>query len=95
MLLDLQTNVIVESRDDQFLENKFHGNSTNESIFNSTLNVEEKFTVPSSSRSSLLVNNYKRENVPKEVEQRRTKSTRKENVFNLDFIFFSSFSLFS
>lgn len=41
-LLDLESNAILELRDVQFLDKKLNGNSTNESISNTTLDVGEK-----------------------------------------------------
>ena len=72
-LLDLESNVIMESRDVQFLENKTQDDSTNET------------NIPDRSSSPLLVDNKNTE-IQEQVEIRRSQRTRKEKILDPDFI---------
>ena len=87
-LLDLESNVIVESRDVQFLENKTQNDSTNESSKFLLGGVEEINTptnIPNNSSSPLLVEK-ENTNIQKQVEIRKSQRTRKEKVLDPDFI---------
>lgn len=72
-LLDSDSNVIVESRDVEFIENKF--------IFNST-----KQENPESSQEAL--SRKKRKDVETSLEPRRSKRSRREKRLDPEFMFF-------
>ena len=82
-LLDLESNVIMESRDVQFLENKTRDDSTNEST--SLSGGVNETNIPNRSSSPLLVDNRNTE-IKKQVEIRRSQRTRKEKILDPDFI---------
>ena len=82
-LLDLESNVIMESRDVQFLENKTRDDSTNEST--SLSGSVNETNIPNRSSSPLLVDNRNTE-IKKQVEIRRSQRTRKEKILDPDFI---------
>ena len=82
-LLDLESNVIMESRDVQFLENKTRDDFTNEST--SLFGVVNETNIPNRSSSPLLVDN-KNTKIQEQVEIRRSRRTRKEKVLDPDFI---------
>ena len=79
--MNLDANVIVESRDVEFIENKCINDSTNElkPVVRSSNDIG-----PSSKR--------KESEIP--FEPMRSQCERKEKLFGPDFIFFSSFILF-
>ena len=83
MLLDLESNVIMESRDVQFLENKTRDDSTNEST--SLSGGVNETNIPNRSSSPLLVDN-KNTKIQEQVEIRRSQRTKKEKVLDPDFI---------
>ena len=82
-LLDLESNVIMESKDVQFLENKTRDDSTNEST--SLFGGVNETNIPNRSSSPLLVDN-KNTKIQEQVEIRRSQRTRKEKVLDPDFI---------
>ena len=82
-LLDLESNVIMESRDVQFLENKTRDDSTNEST--SLSGGVNETNIPNRFSSPLLVDNRNTE-IQKQVEIRRSQRTRKEKILDPDFI---------
>ena len=71
-LLDLESNVIMEFRDFQFLENKTRDDSTNEST--SLFGGVNETNIPNRSK------------IQEPVEIRRSQRTRKEKVLDPDFI---------
>ena len=71
-LLDLESNVIMESRDFQFLENKTRDDSTNEST--SLFGGVNETNIPNRSK------------MQEQLEIRRSQRTRKEKVLDHDFI---------
>ena len=78
-LLNLDTNVIVEARDVEFIENKFINDSTNEleSVVRSSSDIG-----PSSKRKESEIS----------FEPRRSQRERKEKSFGPDFISFQALS---
>ena len=82
-LLDLESNVIMKSRDVQFLENKTRDDSTNEST--SLSGGVNEINIPNRSCSPLLVDNKNTE-IQEQVEIRRSLRTRKEKILDPDFI---------
>ena len=82
-LLDLESNVIMESRDVQFLENKTRDDSTNEST--SLSGGVNETNILNRSSSPFLVDN-KNTKIQEQVEIRRSQRTRKEKVLDPDFI---------
>jgi len=79
-LLDLSSNVIVESRDVEFIENKFN--------YDSKYVSEPNQTQVSDSYPSTSLNNDKRLVTDLPIEQRKSQRVRKEKNFGLDFISF-------
>uniref|UniRef100_A0A2N9HA68 CCHC-type domain-containing protein n=1 Tax=Fagus sylvatica TaxID=28930 RepID=A0A2N9HA68_FAGSY len=75
-LLDLSSNTIVESRDVEFIENKFINDSQ----------IEPKQTQESDSLVHDSLNRNKRIEPSSPSEQRRSQRVRKENDFGPDFI---------
>ena len=70
----MESNVIVESRDVQFLEDKTRDDSTNEST--SLFGGVDETNIPNRSSSPLLVDN-KNTKIQEQVEIRRSQRTRK------------------
>jgi hypothetical protein len=79
-LLDLSSNVIVESRDVEFIENKFN--------YDSKYVSEPNQTQASDSYPSTSFNNDKRLATNLSIEQRKSRRVRKENNFGPNFISF-------
>jgi hypothetical protein len=77
-LLDLSSNVIVESRDVEFIENKFN--------YDSKYVSEPNQTQVSDSYPSTFLNNDKRLATDLPIEQRKSQRVRKEKNFGPDFI---------
>jgi hypothetical protein len=81
-LLDLSSNVIVESRYVEIIENKFN--------YDSKYVSEPNQTQVSDSYSSTSLNNDKRLATYLPIEQRKSQRVRKEKNFGLDFISFQA-----
>jgi hypothetical protein len=79
-LLDLSSNVIVESRDVEFIENKFN--------YDSKYVLEPNQTQTSYSYPSASFNNDKRLATNLSIEQMKSQRVRKEKNFGPDFISF-------
>lgn len=77
-LLDLSSNVIVESRDVEFIENKFN--------YGSKYVSEPNQTQVSDSYPSTFLNNDKRLATDLPIEQKKSQRVRKEKNFGPDFI---------
>jgi hypothetical protein len=81
-LLDLSSNVIVESRDVEFIENKFN--------YDSKYVSEPNQTQASNSYPSTSLNNDNRLATDLPIEQKKSQRVRKEKNFGLDFISFQA-----
>jgi hypothetical protein len=84
-LLDLSSNVIVESRDVEFIENKFN--------YNSEYVSEPNQTQVSDSNTGSSLNSDKRIATNLPIEQRKSQRVRKEKNFGPDFISFQAIVL--
>lgn len=91
-LLDLDSNIIVESRDVQFLENKFHFDSTNEVPLTQTQEASHD-SIASNSHTNLpqslipsCTSINKRQNVEIPIEARRSQRARKTKELDPNFI---------
>jgi hypothetical protein len=81
-LLDLSSNVIAESRDVEFIENKFN--------YDSKYVSESNQTQASDSYPSTSFNNDKRLVTDLPIEQRKSQRVRKEKNFGPNFISFQA-----
>ena len=84
-LLDLSSNVIIESRDVEFIENKFN--------YNSEYISEPNQTQVSDSNTGSSLNSDKRVATDLPIEQRKSQRVRKEKNFGPDFISFQAIVL--
>ena len=83
-LLDLNSNIIVESRDVEFLETNFLGNSHHTPYLN--IDIDSATTQNTTLIPSSSLNNNKRKIDDTPSEPRRSKRMRKEKNFGSDFI---------
>lgn len=75
--MDLNSNVIIESRDVEFIENKFNYDSSLEQV---------PSMVQLDNLNSTSTQNKKRENFEAQTEPRRSQRQRKEKTLDPDFI---------
>ena len=83
-LLDLSSNVIVESRDVEFIENKFNSDSNS---VTEPVETESTQTQVSDSNANGSLSGDKRKNIELPIEPRKSQRVRKVKDFGPDFIF--------
>ena len=86
-LLNLDFNVIVESRDVEFIKNKFQHDSN--------IELESIIDQPCDNAPSTSTNNNKRKESIRSFEPRRSQNEKKEKKFSSGFYFITGITLLS